>query len=50
MKKSIHKAILAISLITAICLLSACGSTRSENGVMIEQNRSYNPLDYIPGI
>ena len=49
MKNRIPKTALPLLLITALLGLSACGSTRTENGVTIEQNRSYNPLSYIPG-
>ncbi|MDP4611765.1 MAG: hypothetical protein NWT02_11295 [Opitutales bacterium] len=40
----------ALFLASAMLLtaLTGCGTTRSENGVIIEKNRSYNPLNYIP--
>ncbi len=50
MKKHFSRIILGICFTTALLFLSACGSTRTENGVTIEQNRSYNPLNYIPGL
>ncbi|MGB0273477.1 MAG: hypothetical protein ACPGCS_07345 [Opitutales bacterium] len=31
-----------------LCSFTGCASTRSENGVMIEKQRNWNPLDYIP--
>ena len=50
MKNRIHSTTLRLLLITALLGLSACGSTHTEHGVTIEQNRSYNPLNYIPGL
>lgn len=44
------------TIATLVCLaiacagLTACSSTRQENGVTIEQDRSLNPLNYIPGL
>ncbi|MEM8868234.1 MAG: hypothetical protein AAGC73_08200 [Verrucomicrobiota bacterium] len=41
---------LTCSLLTGLILASGCGSTRVENGVMIQEAApSYNPFDYIPG-
>jgi hypothetical protein len=45
-----HKIIFSTLLFTVLVGLSACSSTRSENGVTIEQNRSLNPLNYVPGL
>lgn len=51
MKSRRHsKTILCLFLVVSIAGLSACSSTRSDNGVTIEQNRSLNPLNYIPGL
>lgn len=50
MKSHIAKAALSLSLLIALLGLCACGSTRSENGVTIEQKANYNPLSYIPGL
>jgi hypothetical protein len=40
------------ALIVASVVLGAfftgCASTRTENGVTIQQKRSYNPLNYLP--
>mgnify|MGYP001049608247 CR=1 FL=1 len=43
---------IALSLLLALALvgLTACGSTRSENGVTIQKKANYNLLDYIPGL
>ncbi|MFP4070103.1 MAG: hypothetical protein ACLFVC_07980 [Opitutales bacterium] len=38
-----------VLLLAGALLLSACSSTRTQNGVTIEKDRSYNPLDYVPG-
>ncbi len=46
MKPNIRKAIVPLCLAIALLGLSACGTTRSENGVTIEQGRSYNPLNW----
>lgn len=50
MKKRIQQIAHVLGLATALLCLSACGSTRTENGVTIEQGSSYNPLNYIPGL
>jgi hypothetical protein len=50
MERHLHKTILSLFLVLCIVGLSACSSTRTENGVTIEQNRSLNPLNYIPGL
>lgn len=43
------KQVLILSLaIAGLIASSGCTTTRSENGVMIQQKRSVNPLDYIP--
>ncbi|MDQ8195718.1 hypothetical protein QEH59_14885 [Coraliomargarita sp. SDUM461004] len=49
MKQMITKVTLSLCFATALLWLSGCGSTRTENGVSIQSNRSLNPLDYIPG-
>ncbi|NBB80436.1 MAG: hypothetical protein GVY36_13510 [Verrucomicrobia bacterium] len=46
----LKKVIPCLILILAIAGLSACSSTRTEQGVTIEQNRGLNPLNYIPGL
>jgi hypothetical protein len=46
--KSKHKTLLLALALAASCLTSACTSTRTENGVSIERQRSMNPLNYIP--
>jgi uncharacterized protein YcfL len=38
------------ALLIGLFLLSGCTSTKTQNGVTIEQQRSINPLDYIPGL
>ena len=48
MKKTIPKIALCLCLATALVGLSGCGSTRTENGVTIENKANYNPLSYIP--
>lgn len=50
MKPQIKQIALACSLAIALLGLAACSSTRTENGVTIQQDRSYNPLNYIPGL
>lgn len=50
MNPQIKKAALSFSLAIALLGLAACSSTRTENGVTIEQDRNYNPLNYIPGL
>jgi hypothetical protein len=50
MKAKIQHTALSLSLAIALLGLAACSSTRTENGVTIEQDRSYNPLNYIPGL
>lgn len=50
MKQHLRKTILSLFLLLCIAGLSACSSTRSEHGVIIEQNRDLNPLNYIPGL
>jgi hypothetical protein len=45
MKSLIKKTTLCLCLTTVLLWLTACGSTRSENGVTIEQKSSYNPLN-----
>jgi len=44
------KRILGLVLFAALLLSSftGCANTRSENGVMIEKQRNWNPLNYIP--
>ncbi|MDQ8207040.1 hypothetical protein QEH52_05945 [Coraliomargarita sp. SDUM461003] len=50
MKSSLSKIALSLCCATALLWLSGCGSTRTENGVTIEENgSSLNPLNYIPG-
>lgn len=46
----ITKRILGLFLICGLLLsnFTACANTRSENGVMIEKQRNWNPLYYIP--
>jgi len=46
-KKSIHYGILVIAL--SFSMISGCASTRTQDGVTIEQKRNLNPLQYIPG-
>jgi hypothetical protein len=48
--QQIQRTILTLLLAVALLGLTACASTRTENGVTIEQKRSYNPLNYIPGL
>ncbi|MGYP001849786456 len=44
-----RRTLICLLALLALALLStACTSTRSENGVQIQKNRSLNPLDYIP--
>jgi hypothetical protein len=50
MKKRSTHITLCLCLVIALLGLTACGSTRSENGVTIENKGSYNPLSYIPGL
>jgi len=38
----------AALLALAALLLPACTTTRTEDGVTIEKENRYNPLDYIP--
>lgn len=38
--------LLAALLLATLC--SGCASTKTENGVTIEENRSYNPMNYLP--
>jgi len=42
--------VILLGLLTALALpfVSGCASTRSENGVTFQKNRSYNLLDYLP--
>ncbi|WPJ97925.1 hypothetical protein SH580_09395 [Coraliomargarita algicola] len=49
MKSRLSKLTLCLCFATALLWLSACGSTRTENGVTIEESSSLNPLNYIPG-
>ncbi|MCH2036415.1 MAG: hypothetical protein MK120_05660 [Puniceicoccaceae bacterium] len=46
----VFKKILFLSIITALLISSftACSSTRSENGVIIQEERNWNPIQYIP--
>lgn len=37
-----------ILIIAFAFLAGGCTTTHSENGVTIQQERSWNPLDYIP--
>lgn len=50
MKPRLRKTAALLCLALACLALSACSSTRTENGVTIEEGRSYNPLNYIPGL
>ena len=51
MKSYTAKFALTISLSLLLLGLSACNSTRVDNGVIIEKKRSsYNPLNYIPKV
>lgn len=50
MNAKLRRPFLPLFLIVALAGLSACSSTRSEDGVTIEENRSLNPLSYIPGL
>ncbi|MEM1222324.1 MAG: hypothetical protein AAGH40_06130 [Verrucomicrobiota bacterium] len=48
--KSLFKTSLISAALIIIGLATGCGSTRTENGVIIQEAPpSYNPLDYIPG-
>ncbi|MEO0510487.1 MAG: hypothetical protein AAF065_11580 [Verrucomicrobiota bacterium] len=38
------------ALIFVALFISACTSTKSQNGVTIEKKRNLNPLNYIPDI
>ncbi len=46
----ISKRILGLFLLSSLLLsnFTACANTRSKNGVMIEKQRNWNPLYYIP--
>lgn len=47
--KTRYKSLLLLLLTLAASLLSSgCTSTRTENGVTIERQRSANPLNYLP--
>jgi hypothetical protein len=47
--KSPRKTTLILLAVAALSSLgTGCASTRSENGVTIEQSRSYNPMNYLP--
>lgn len=48
--RHLQKTVLSLLLVLSVIGLSACSSTRSENGVTIDKNRSLNPLNYIPGL
>jgi ABC-type oligopeptide transport system substrate-binding subunit len=39
---------LALTLLAASLLSTACASTRTEHGVQIQKSRNLNPLQYIP--
>lgn len=41
---------ICILVFSAVCvlLISSCASTRVDNGVIIQKERSYNLLDYLP--
>ncbi|CAI8310951.1 MAG: Uncharacterised protein [Opitutia bacterium UBA7350] len=40
--------LLALVLFVSTIFIAGCTSTRNQNGVQIEQQRSLNPIDYIP--
>lgn len=42
------KQIVLSLVVISFLFLSGCGTVPDENGVTIQKNRSYNPLDYIP--
>ncbi len=44
------KRILGLFLLSSLLLsnFTGCANTRSENGVMIEKQRNWNPLGHIP--
>jgi len=46
MKPNLRKTIALLCLALACLGLSACGTTRTENGVTIEEAGSYNPLSW----
>ena len=50
MKSYTARFALTISLSLLLLGLSACNSTRVDNGVIIEKKSNYNPLNYIPKI
>ena len=50
MKSYTAKFALTISLSLLLLGLSACNSTRVDNGVIIEKKSNYNPLNYIPKV
>jgi len=50
MKSHTRKIALLLLLALAGLSVAGCASTRTENGVTIEKNRSWNPLDYVPGL
>lgn len=39
---------LLLALIGSLLLASGCSTTKTQNGVTIEKQRSMNPLNYIP--
>ncbi len=46
MKTARIKLILSFSLVLSSLWLTGCGSTRTENGVTIENKANYNPLNW----
>lgn len=46
MKPRLRKTAALLCLALACLALSACGSTRTENGVTIEEGGSYNPMSW----
>ncbi|NCG08098.1 MAG: hypothetical protein GWO81_00780 [Verrucomicrobia bacterium] len=40
--------VLLLALLATTFLAVGCTSTRTQNGVQIQKQRSLNPLDYIP--
>ncbi len=48
MKKAKPTYALILAGIVLSGLVTGCGSTRSENGVTIEQDSSFSPRNYLP--
>ena len=46
--KNKTKRLLLLALLALTFLALGCTSTRNENGVQIQKQRNWNPLNYIP--